>query len=263
MRTGGDIYSYFGEYIYGFVISKKTHPLERQIAKSGVLGLCFGMAEDRFIDYCKQNGISNMDRDEAIRIKNIYRSMFTGVVECWKYMQKVVLPALMDKQRVSFPSKEHELCYTALGPLLKEPVFVLPGGLQLRYPGIERDEHGTWSYMSGATRTKTFGGSMLENVAQAVAGRILREAIYKIRKAAHVDDIRIVTNTHDELLCVINDTDELREYRRAVDAGEKVKPPRTPESDLVERIMTETPAYLPGIPLAIEYDYGYRYGDAK
>jgi DNA polymerase len=262
MRNGGDIYGFFGSHIYGMEITKKTHPFERQVAKSAVLGLGFGMGAERFINYSRQYDILNMSKDEADRIKNIYRSMYTGVAQSWKVLNKVLLPALLDNLPLNFPTDAAPLCYTGRDPVMNGPAVFLPGGLTLKYPEIERGEHGDWSYLSGAKRTKTFGGSMLENICQAVAGVMLRTHIVELGKYDE-DFIHCVTNTHDELLMLINDTDELQDYRRRKEAGEKLKPPVTPESEIVERIMTTVPAYLPGLPIGVEYEYGYRYGDAK
>lgn len=274
MRAGGDIYAYFGSIIYDMVITKKTHPYERQVAKSAVLGLGFGMGWERFIAYCKQNGILNMTEDEAKRIVKVYRSMFKGIAQSWKYIQNTFLPAMMAGRTVHFPSTEHSLVISENDPVFGGPGILLPGGLHLMYPDLKRNERGEWSYYkAGAGKpTKIFGGFTLENIVQAVAGRILREHIIIIERGGL--NVDVPTNTHDELPTLIDDREELQLYREEVDfklaeiargvEGIKLPPPPvTPESQFVERVMTTEPAYLPGIPLAVEYDYGYRYGDAK
>jgi hypothetical protein len=261
MRTGGDIYSFFGSHIYGMEITKKTHPYERQVAKSAVLGLGFGMGEKRFIAYARGLDIDNMDLDEAKRIKDIYRSMYTGVKESWAVMQKVIFPALANKERVNYPTDAAPLCYTSTDPVFGNPALAVPGGLHLKYPSLERGEGGGWSYWNGRRKVAVHGGLGLENVCQNIAGWMLRTHITRIQR--EMPHVSVVTNTHDELLILVDDRQELEEYRSAVAAGEKVKPPVTPESLAVESIMTTVPACLPGLPIAVEYDYGYRYGDAK
>lgn len=245
LRLGEDIYSWFASHIYGIEISKKTHPLERQVAKSAVLGLGFGMGVDRFIEYCKSMGINDMTRELAERIVNLYRSMFRGVAAFWKYCQTKVLPAMLDGSReldIEPVFMGHSL-HTDHDPLFGTPSIVLPGGLRIKYPGLERGEGG-WKYKDGNTWAKLFGGKVMENVVQALAARLLREIVIELNEP---DVIDVWMTCHDEAPCLVDDTPDARAYA---------------ERRVVELFTRDVP-YMPGLPLGVEYGFGYTYGSAK
>lgn len=56
-RQGGDIYCDMAEGIYGYPVSKKTHPDERQFGKQAILGLGYGMGYLTFFLTCRKYGI--------------------------------------------------------------------------------------------------------------------------------------------------------------------------------------------------------------
>ena len=266
LMTGADIYSWFGSHIYGMEISKYTHPYERQVSKSGVLGLGFGMGEERFIAYCKQNGVKDMTPELALRIKQLYRSMFTGVKAFWKACDKQLLPAMLEGRECILPSEEHPIIFAGYD-MMGSPAINVPGGLQIKYPDLQRGEHG-WSYRDGNRRVKLFGGKVTENIVQCIAGRKLREIILELNEPGVID---IWTNVHDEAPALVNETPEIAEYLKLKAYNESVSKearvsnplPVTYETQRVVEVMTRTPDYMPGLPLGVEYDFGYRYGDCK
>lgn len=160
MRNGGDLYSWFGSLIYGYEINKKDHPLERQIAKSAVLGLGFGMGKDKFIIYCKSQGI-NMTEELAERVVKLYRQTYTGVVQYW-YSCGNMLSAIANDQDYALPSPELPVFRAGRDPLMNGPAIVKPGGLCIKYPGLAKDADG-WTYQQGSTISKLFGGKVTEN----------------------------------------------------------------------------------------------------
>lgn len=56
-RTGGDIYCDMATGIYGFQVSKKDHPNERQFGKQAILGLGYGMGYLTFLLTCRKYNI--------------------------------------------------------------------------------------------------------------------------------------------------------------------------------------------------------------
>lgn len=56
-RTGGDIYCDMATGIYGYKVSKKEHPGERQFGKQAILGLGYGMGFLTFFLTCRKYGI--------------------------------------------------------------------------------------------------------------------------------------------------------------------------------------------------------------
>ena len=114
----------------------------------------------------------------------------------------------------------------------------LPSGRQLAYvsPQVDvgdrnRDElsHMTVdSYTHKWARRRTYGGMLTENVVQAVARDILVRAIYRL----DAEGYDVVMHVHDE--CV-------------VESGSQARRPAAMES-----IMSETPAWCIGCPIACE-----------
>jgi DNA polymerase len=266
LLSGEDIYSWFGSHIYGMEITKSTHPYERQVSKSGVLGLGFGMGEERLIAYARGQGVNDMTPELALRVKQLYRAMFTGVKAFWKACDKQLLPAMMEGYECVLPNSQHPIIFSAKD-IMGSPAIGVPGGLQIKYPDLDRGEHG-WSYRDGNSRVKLFGGKVTENIVQCIAGRILRTIILKINTPGVID---VWTNVHDEAPALIDETPDITEYLRlkaynnSVPKAERVPNP-LPENDITRRItaaFTETPSFMPGLPLGVEYDFGYRYGDCK
>ena len=73
MANGGDLYSYFAGLMFMKEINKKEHPNERQIGKSAVLGLGFGMGPGRFMDYSETMGAKGVDAMLAEATVALYR----------------------------------------------------------------------------------------------------------------------------------------------------------------------------------------------
>jgi hypothetical protein len=269
LRKGDDIYSWFGSHLYGMQISKKTHPLERQVSKSGVLGLGFGMGAPRLVIYAHGQNIHNMDLALANRVKEMYRSMFSGVVQGWKACDNILV-SLMNGWEHNLPSDEMPLVYASTD-YFGSPAITLPGGLQIKYPGLTREGR-QWIYMDGNTKVKLFGGKVFENIVQGTAGRILREIILEVQEPGYID---VWTNVHDEAPVLIDIDDEIRNYLEVKAYNEALPKelqktqwvnnplPCPPPVQKIKDAMTRDIPYMPGLPLAMEYDFGYRYGDCK
>jgi DNA polymerase len=126
----------------------------------------------------------------------------------------------------------------------------LPSGRVLYYldPKLEVSKYGGWQlsyrkpqYISPAipnARSRTWGGTLTENIVQATAADLLRRAIVR----CETDDSKMVTlvgHTHDELLAEAFDGDAAQRYLRAV--------------------MLDAPEWAAGLPLGVETWHGDRY----
>ena len=165
MDEGGDIYSWFGSKIYGYEINKKDYPAERQIAKSAVLGLGYGMGAQRFIEYCKASGIKGVDEIFAKEIVSLYRKTFTGVVAFWKQCQSAVSAMVAGEFGVELPRSGVAVVRTSQDVLFNQPCLVrLHNGMTVKYPNLLKDvETGELTYSDGSKRVKLFGGKICEN----------------------------------------------------------------------------------------------------
>lgn len=246
MAEGGDIYSWFGSKIYGVQISKKTHPLERQIAKSAVLGLGYGMGKDRFMDYCLQSGIT-MDEHLAADIVALYRSTFTGVKRFWRHCQQAVAGMVEGVYETAIPATDLPVLVTGRAPLTGAPGLRAPSGLWIKYPGLTRDPEGQLIYTSKSVETKLFGGKIAQNIMECVTSELMRNQCTEIDKLYPVK-----MTTHDELVCLVPECDAKPEM-----GGNGTF------AEYVEEVMTRPIPYMPGLPVGIESDTAIRYGDAK
>lgn len=239
MRNNGDLYSWFGTRIYGYEINKKSHPTERQVAKSAVLGLGFGMGPTRFLEYCKQSNIP-MDEMFAKNVVDLYRGTYVGVRKFWGQCTKAINMLLDGNYGVMLPLDGNSVVETALDPLFNQPAIKLPGGLYIKYPDLQKDVEGQITYQQGPMRSRLFGGKVCENIVQAVAAQFMREQLKEIHPLYPV-----FMSTYDELACVIPEGEG--------DAWLKTITP----------IMTRSPIYMPGLPVGIEASTAIRYGDCK
>ena len=161
LARGDDLYCWFASRIYDREITKADKD-ERQMAKSAVLGLGFGMGVSRFMLYCQQMGVP-CDLEMAERVVALYRTTFPGVVKLW-YSAEADLAYALNNQSVSFGRLKPEVVTTGHAPLLTRcPGFRLPSGHWIKYPGLRKDENGDWSYDTAFGPRRLWGGVVVEN----------------------------------------------------------------------------------------------------
>ena len=83
-----DIYCKFASIIDGRNITKKDKK-ERQVGKTAVLGLAFGMGAERFKETVKDQTGIDIDIREADRIKSLYRTRYYKVRGIWSILHKL------------------------------------------------------------------------------------------------------------------------------------------------------------------------------
>lgn len=103
----------------------------------------------------------------------------------------------------------------------------LPSGRTLTYYNVS--SHGGWTCQTqrGGPKVRMYGGKLAENLVQAVARDVFAEALLRLAAAG----IDVVLHCHDEVVCEV--------------------PIDTDPAD-IERLMSITPDWLPGCPLAAE-----------
>lgn len=106
----------------------------------------------------------------------------------------------------------------------------LPSGRKLRYRDI-RTEGSDWVGTVQGRRVKLYGGLLTENVVQATARDVFAEMLLKI---AALPEATICFHVHDEVVVEVPER-EGEEYR-----------------EKINRIMSTTPAWLEGCPIAAE-----------
>lgn len=193
ITEGRDVYSEFASKIYGRTITK-ADAVERQFGKCSILGLGYGMGWEKFIYTVRlQTGIV-IDEDKSREVVNLYRSTYDRINYYWLSLDRII-PALAAKQDGTVPN----------APFLKlrNGEIILPSGLPLRYPNL-RVEGNDWVYdvyrnrKSEKETTKLYGGKLLENICQALAGEVTKVAIERAEAAG----IPCVGQVHDEIIAV-------------------------------------------------------------
>lgn len=103
--------------------------------------------------------------------------------------------------------------------------LILPSRRRLIYRAVRRSRDGKLSFHDPrGFRQDTYGGRLTENVTQAVARDLLAEALIRLDEAG----IQVVAHVHDEIVA------------------------ETEDSELVVKLMTESPRWATGLPIRAE-----------
>ena len=177
---GRDVYSEFATKVYGRPISKE-HPIERFVGKTCILGLGYGTGAAKLQHTLKtQPPGAVVDDDEAKRIVDLYRSENDKIIDLWAECDDFL------GELISWPKKKKDYyigvhdCVTACPEGL-----LLPNGFYLHYPEITRDTSEAKSrivYKSRKGPVSVWGGSIVENIVQALARCVIGEQMLLISK---------------------------------------------------------------------------------
>lgn len=209
---GTRIYSEFASKIYQKPVNKKDNPVEDHIGKTAVLGLGYGMGWEKFqraanIALAKafEDGLIptklELSEDNAKEIVNLYRDYYFNVPKLWKQAESC-LPLIATGRIGCIP----------FAPFIKveKGALVLPSGLKIRYPNLRAKQvikfgqmQTEWVYDVFKKRyvseeAKLYGGKLIENICQAIAGNICTIAIERCIDV----NLPVCGQVHDELLAV-------------------------------------------------------------
>lgn len=271
--SGVDMYCKIAEQIYGYPVGKDTHPFERQVGK--VADLAFGYQggiaagakfavgygldispvagglwatatpeERKNAEYCYMLYLKGKPEDPVSQevgfafniIKQRYRAAHPYITQLWEDLEDASIEAVESGRPVKcgkvtwFTHKEFLWCR-------------LPGGGVLSYPfpKVETGSRGKrvlsykTEFQNHWIRQTTYGGSLCENLVQAIARDLL------VHVMVELDDIYpVLFHVHDELVSEVWDKDvDLERY---------------------VAIMKSLPDWAAGIPIAVDGWAGKRYG---
>jgi DNA polymerase len=239
-RSGADIYKEMAGEIYD-IGPEAVDKDQRQVGKFAILGLGFQMGASKFQATCEKFGVAIEDAF-AQRVVEAYRAKFWRVKNMW------------DDQNAAAIKAVHFGAAVRCGKVswLKEGNFlfcVLPSGRRLSYPfpqvrpkmtpwGESRPcltFMGTNPYTRKWERQGTYGGSLVENITQAVARDIMAEAMLRIEATGIFQPILTV---HDEIIAEGPLAGDVQEF---------------------EQLLTTLPKWAVGCPIAAEGWKGTRY----
>lgn len=241
---GRDVYSEFASEVYGRKITK-ADKVERFVGKTCILGLGYGMGVDKFQRVLEfgQGGVKvRLDINEAQRIVRMYRNINHKIVELWARCNNAL----------------YQMAHWSTGQINSVIKFdkdgiILPNKLRIRYPALRQTENG-FAYIPDARAYRnmlkdenaeikwayTYGGKITENIVQALARIIITTQMVAIGQKYHV-----AFQVHDEIIIVCDECEK-----------------DTAIKD-IEHVMSVSPDWAQGLPLACESGYGYTYGECK
>lgn len=240
-RKKQDVYKVMAGRLYGIPPSQ-VNDSQRFMGKQLVLGCGYGMGAPRFRETVAKFG-RQLTEEEAQAAVQGYRQSVPQITQFWRDIERACIRAVRDWRTIH------------LGRLVIRPdtlangfriLFIdMPSG-SIAYPnpslgseewnGQIRDTFEFYTPLgSGWVKTDTFGGSLTENIIQALTRDILRDGMIAADKAG----FKIVGHVHDEVIAEgDNNPDDLRE---------------------LERILCESSPWAEGLPLASEGYIAKRY----
>jgi DNA polymerase len=230
-----DVYSDFASGVFGYPVAKATHKMERFTGKTAILGLQYGMGAPKFewtvaMQSLAQLGTEvKLGAEVAAKTVMVYRIDYHEIPAMWRRLDGLI---------TQMTSRD---CHVQLGCLLFEFEKIrLPNGLYLYYNNLHF-EAGQWTFTYGGKTKFLWGGTLLENIIQALARIQIMDAAIRVQKRIGT---RLNLQVHDELIYVVPTN-----IARAV------------ESVTIEEI-SRTPDWMPNVPLAAEGGIGLSYADA-
>lgn len=248
------IYSEFASKIYKRPINKKDSPVEDQVGKGAVLGLGYGMGWEKFqhtanlaLSKAFDDGLipvrAELLDDECKEIVVLYRDYYFNVPKLWRQAE-VCLPLIAAGRLGCLP----------FAPFIKveKCALILPSGLKVRYPNLRGKQvikfgkqQTEWVYDVFKKRyvseeAKLYGGKLIENICQALAGEILKLAVTHLENAG----FECAGTIHDEVLAL----SPLMPYEAVI---------------LAKRYMEQPVSFWPEMRLKAEVGHGKNWADAK
>jgi DNA polymerase len=234
-KEGRDVYSEFASKVYNRPITK-ADKTERAVGKTCILGLGYGTGAVKLQQTLKISAGVTMDEQECQRLVKVYREVNNKVIELWKTCDD----ALGYMANWNVTSKPYYLdAHKTL--LVTQKGIQLPNGLYIYYPGLKWDTSeakSKFTYKSRRGVNSIWGGSVVENVVQALARIIVGEQMLEINKK-----YRPVLTVHDAVVNVVPETD----VEEAL--------------SFIMSAMSSPPSWATGLPVACEAHHGVSYGE--
>ena len=238
-RVGGDIYKREAAGIYRTDVSKITDE-QRQIGKVAILSLGFAGGVGAFGNMARAYGVT-MSESDAQRIVDAWRRANGWAVRYWQKLEEAYTRAM---RNVNHEFRAGRVAYLFDGQHLW---YALPSGRVLCYPFARLDEDGVsylkaaWKPAADATewpRARLWKGLATENITQAVANDLLREALRELDRRG----LQTVLHVHDEIV-----------LECPSGAAEAV-------AETLVEVMCAAPHWAEGFPLRAEVKVMQRYG---
>ena len=212
----------------------KADKLERFVGKTMRLGLGFGTGAAKLQHTLKTTPPgADYSLETCEGFVDVWRSDNDKICELWRKAEQGVR-AMMGRAK-----KPYSLGAVKDVVRVESKGFRLPNGLYISYPNLRSENFELW-YDARKGAVKLWGGSITENIVQALARIVVGEqmlvinARYPVRLMVH-DAVAIIVPAHEK--------DEAIEY--------------------VTTIMATPPSWAAGLPVACEAKWGESYGECR
>lgn len=245
-RTHGKIYEHAAAGIYRKAIDAVTKD-ERQIGKVAVLALGYGGGVGAFQSMARVYGV-HVEDDRADQIKTAWRKAHPRIVRYWGDLESAAIEAIRNRGPVRAGHKGREVTFVRSGsalwarlPSKRVLCYMFPSVRPTTTPWGDTKPAMYFMSENSVTRkweeTTTYGGSLAENITQAVARDLLAEALPRLE----ANGFEVVFHAHDEAVVEVDAKAGKDALRQA------------------EELMAVQPAWASGLPLAAEGWRGKRY----
>ena len=231
-RTGQDVYCHDATAVYGSTVTKANEQ-ERFVGKTMRLGLGYGTGAEKL-----KNMLATSQKSIVLEMGTCYelvrrwRDANPSIVHLWADADKALKDVMSwpDGKRWYWLGKHDVVLVTPLG-------FKLPNNTWMRYKNLHVED-GVVYHDSRYGQTKIWGGTVVENITQALARITIGEQMVKLS-----EKYRPVLTVHDSIAIVSHES----EQREAV--------------EFMTACMNEAPPWATDLPIACEIKVGETYGD--
>ena len=223
-ESGADLYVDMAKLI------NKNTPV-RQLGKRVILGCGYGVGIDKFFSVCQAAG-ENIDHALAEKAVTAYRTGYPEIPRFWYALEEAFRATWLSKRAHSVGV----LRFERGGNYIR---VLLPSGRFLYYHQVKIDD-GQLSYMNfgkKGARVSLWGGSIAENITQAVCRDILTDRMQALEAAG----LPVRLHVHDEIVAEVS-TKTAKTKQKAFD-----------------KILNTAPKWAAGFPLKTESEITTRY----
>jgi len=231
-----DVYCEFASTVYNRTITK-ADSVERFVGKTCTLGLGYGTGWSKLQHTLKtQPPGADLPDEDCQNLVKVYRRINDKVIKLWADCDRALADmANWDETMKSYYLGNHNCL------LVTKEGIKLPNELYIHYPELKKekiDGKDKFMYKSRKGYISLWGGSVVENVVQALARIVVGEQMIKIN-----EHYKPVLTVHDAIVCVVKKDD--------IDNAMKI----------ITGIMSTPPSWGLDLPIACEAKFGQSYGD--
>lgn len=232
-----DIYAHTAAMMFNLPVeSISKGDYERFLGKIAVLALGYQGGTGAFESMAKLQGV-DVGMEKALEVVTAWREANPKTVQLWYDLERCMINAI-SKPGAAYGLQNGLIKFKVIGRWL---YILLPSGRRMAYFEPALDDQGKPSYMGMDTYTRqwcrvtTYGGRILQNIAEGIARDLLASALFRLEDA----DYNPLGSVHDEAIT-----------EPAIGHG---------SLDEAMKIFQDAPAWANGLPVAAAGWRGKRY----